>query len=160
MLLCRRTAVLLARGRGGGRGSSWRLPDVRLPGGSPRVQHHLAFIEQALQRHRGASEEGGTLHASSPAPSNTTEGRLAGLRAMNQDIRLGAAPHRQPSRHGSHRDPLLSRPLGVVGRHGNPASTWHLASSPSSRRRSSRGSGRRSSGQWNAKQFRSRYNES
>lgn len=106
-------------GRRGGRSSSqrvsWRLPDVREPGGSRSSSAQLAAFENVLNARHPSTSSAHPLYQLSGrsfgAQSNRV-GKLALLKQRMQDP-LFTPPHRQPNFVAAH---SASRPGGVLSR--------------------------------------------
>lgn len=105
------------------RRTSWRLPDVRAPGGSQKKALQLASLEQQLGRRSNPLWSMNQLGGYSTNSSNTT-GQLAMLKQVSQDP-LFTPPHRQPG-YSSNASFLLSRPNGQASRLSDDKANWHM----------------------------------
>eukprot|EP00796_Vickermania_ingenoplastis_P009842 gene9842-6914_t len=112
------------------RRTSWRLPDVRLPGGSGRHSTDLANLEQRLAC-RTANDVAATqnqlgsghLGNNGAAGRANTAGKLALIREAMQDP-LFTPQHRQPG-FTADAQSLISRPGGRRNGLHDPRRTWH-----------------------------------
>lgn len=102
------------------RRTSWKLPDVRMPGGRSHLASTLASLDAQLGRRTDPSHRAGPILAHHQLAggysvgSSNTAGQLAALKQVTQNP-LFTPPHRRPG-YSAQQQHLVSRPGGLESR--------------------------------------------